>query len=82
MKKQIDVSRKNQLHRKREIQSAKQREDTEFGEFWKLRNQELQVAEAQEKEEEKQRQLEINNYLQNQIDQKNRAAKEEYLTSL
>jgi hypothetical protein len=32
-------------------------------EFWKLRNQELQIAEAQEKEEEKQRQLEINNYL-------------------
>ena len=55
MKKQIDVSRKNQIHRKREIQSAKQREDSEFMEFWKLRNQELQIAEAQEKEEEKQR---------------------------
>lgn len=64
MKKQIDVSRKNQLARKRDIQSAKQREDSEFMEFWKLRNQELQVAEAQEKEEEKQRQKEINSYLQ------------------
>ena len=53
MKKQIDVSRKNQITRKRNIQSAKEREDQEFGEFWKLRNNELQLAEAQEREETK-----------------------------
>ena len=57
------MSRKNQIQRKETLKSAKAKENAEFSEFWKLRNQELQIAEAQEKEDTRQRQMAMNNYL-------------------
>ena len=63
MKAAIEKSRKNQLARKeREILSKKE-EEKEFAEFWKLRNDELAIAEQQEREEERQRRVELTNYL-------------------
>ena len=63
MKQAIEKSRKNQIDRKnKEIADAK-KEEMEFSEFWKLRNEELAIAEQQEREEERQRRVELTNYL-------------------
>ena len=39
--------------------AAVKNEEKEFAEFWRVRNEELQAAEQQEKEEERQRLLEL-----------------------
>ena len=45
MKQAIEKSRKNQIDRRnKEIADAK-KEEMEFAEFWKLRNEELAIAE-------------------------------------
>lgn len=51
----------------------------EFSEFWKLRNEELAIAEQQEREEEKQRRVEMTNYLKKQVNEKNVRAQEEFI---
>lgn len=63
MKAAIEKSRKNQLVRKEKEILAKKEEEKEFSEFWKLRNDELAIAEQQEREEERQRGVELTNYL-------------------
>ena len=63
MKAAIEKSRKNQLIRKEREILAKKEEDIEFSEFWKLRNDEIAIAEQQEREEERQRRVELTNYL-------------------
>jgi len=52
----------------------------EFAEFWKLRNDELAIAEQQEKEEERQRRVELVNYLKKQSDEKSIKAQEAFVT--
>lgn len=49
----IEKSRKNQINRKNAELDSKKREENEFAEFWKLRNEELAIAEQQEREEER-----------------------------
>lgn len=51
----------------------------EFAEFWKLRNEELAIAEQQEREEERQRRVELTNYIKKQAEDKNLKAQEEYI---
>lgn len=63
MKAAIEKSRKNQLVRKEREILGKKEEEREFSEFWKLRNDELAIAEQQEREEERQRRVEMTNYL-------------------
>lgn len=63
MKAAIEKSRKNQLDRKLKEQADAKAEQREFSEFWKLRNEELAIAEQQEREEERQRRVELTNYL-------------------
>jgi len=63
MKAAIEKSRKNQIDRKLREEDDKKREEREFAEFWKLRNEELAIAEQQEREEERQRRVEMTNYL-------------------
>jgi hypothetical protein len=53
MKAAIEKSRKNQIQRKEREVQAKKDEEREFAEFWKLRNEELAIAEQQEREEER-----------------------------
>ena len=53
MKAAIERSRKNQINRKLKEQHAAKQEELEFSEFWKLRNEELAIAEQQEREEER-----------------------------
>lgn len=67
MQRDIDISRKNQMKRKTNGVQQKKLDDIAFDEFWKMRNEELQIAESQEKEETKARACEINNYLKDQI---------------
>ena len=45
MKAAIEKSRKNQLARKERELLGKKEEEREFSEFWKLRNDELAIAE-------------------------------------
>ena len=80
MKNAIEKSRKNQLIRKDRELMGKKEEEREFSEFWKLRNDELAIAEQQEREEERQRRVELTNYLKKQTDDKNRKAQEEFVS--
>ena len=79
MKKAIEKSRANQIARKKREQQDKQQEELEFAEFWKLRNEELAIAEQQEREEERQRRVELTNYLKNQADIKKMKAEEDFV---
>ena len=63
MKQAIERSRKNQIQRVHTEKEQKKKEEFEFAEFWKLRNEELAIAEQQEREEERQRKVELTNYL-------------------
>lgn len=45
MKAAIEKSRANQIERKQKESEDKKREELEFAEFWKLRNEELAIAE-------------------------------------
>ena len=55
-------------------------DDIQFDEFWKMRNEELAIAESQEKEEQRMRAMEINNYLKNQISVKNKAKVDDFVS--
>ena len=79
MKNAIEKSRKNQIDRKRKETEDAKREEVEFAEFWKLRNEELAIAEQQEREEERQRRVELTNYLKKQADDKNSRAQEDFV---
>ena len=79
MKAAIEKSRKNQIDRKNKEFADKKREEMEFTEFWKLRNEELAIAEQQEREEERQRRVELTNYLKKQSDEKNFKAQEDFV---
>ena len=72
MKSAIEKSRKNQIARKAREGEERKGEEVEFAEFWKMRNDELAIAEQQEKEEERQRRMEISGYLKRQVSDKNR----------
>jgi len=71
MKNAIERSRKNQIDRIGREKDNKKKEEFEFAEFWKLRNEELAIAEQQEREEERQRRVELTNYLKKQTEEKN-----------
>ena len=45
-------------------------EQKEFAEFWKIRNEELSIAEQQEKEEARLRNVQLANYVKTQSDWK------------
>ena len=45
-------------------------EQKEFAEFWKIRNEELSIAEQQEKEETRLRNVQLANYVKTQSDWK------------
>ena len=79
MKAAIEKSRKNQIDRKLREEDDKKREEREFAEFWKLRNEELAIAEQQEREEERQRRVEMTNYLKKQTAEKNTKAQEDFI---
>ena len=73
------MSRKNQIDRRNKEIAEGKKEEMEFAEFWKLRNEELAIAEQQEREEERQRRVELTNYLKKQAEDKNVKAQEEFI---
>lgn len=70
----IEKSRQLQIQRKQREKHAAKQEDEEFSQFWKVRNEELALAEEAEKEEEKGRQVEIAGFLKKQTNLKNEKA--------
>ena len=59
MKAAIERSRQLQIQRKNAQKAAARDEDREYAEFWMTRNEELQLAEEQEREEERLRATEL-----------------------
>ena len=45
MKAAIEKSRANQINRKKKEEEERKNDEIEFAEFWKLRNEELAIAE-------------------------------------
>lgn len=78
MKNAIEKSRQQQISRKRQEKDAEVQEDKDFKEYWKIRNEELQEAEAIEREDERQRNRELADFLKSQKDQKVKEAEEEF----
>ena len=70
MKEAIERSRQQQISRKQAERNYEKQQEKEFQEFWKIRNEELQIAEQQEKEEERMRKAELQNNHKQMIDQK------------
>ena len=64
------------------VREAENQEQQEFTHFWKLRSEELHIAEQQDKEEARLRNEEMKSYLRRQIDSKNRKGEEEYKAEL
>ncbi len=60
----IESSRQQQMSKRRAEKEADVNEQKEFAEFWRMRNDELAIAEAQEKEEERLRAVELARNLQ------------------
>ena len=57
-------------------------EQKEFTEFWKIRNEELAIAEQQEKEEERMRKEELKHFNKRQMEIKQKKAEEEFKKEL
>lgn len=50
---------------------ASKKEEKDFAEFWRIRSDELQLAEQQEKEEDRYRAIELANFMKMQTEMKN-----------
>jgi len=68
LKQAIEKSREQQIMKKRAEKEADEREQVEFKHFWKLRSDELHIAEQQEKEEARLRAEEMKEYLKRQVE--------------
>ena len=68
MKEQIEKSRALQIQKKRDEKDREVAQQKQFSEFWKMRSDELQVAEHIEKQETKQRSEDIKEYLHRQVE--------------
>ena len=78
MKQAVERSRALQIDRKKQNKHAEKQEEKDFSEFWRVRNEELQMAEAQERDEEKQRHKEMVSFLNSQGAQKLENAKKNF----
>jgi hypothetical protein len=79
MKAAIDRSRALQIQRKQQEKLTTKKEEQEFAEFWRIRNDELTLAEQQEKEEDRARMVELANFVKNQLEQKNAKKVQEFV---
>lgn len=79
MKAAIDRSRALQIQRKNQEKLQTKKEEMEFAEFWRIRNDELTLAEQQEKEEDRARMVELTNFVKNQLEQKNSKKVQEFI---
>jgi hypothetical protein len=79
MKAAIDRSRQLQIQRRQQEKLQSKKEENEFAEFWRIRNDELTLAEQQEKEEDRARAMELANFVKNQHEQKNAKKVQEFI---
>ena len=82
LKDAIDKSREQQIQRRKAEKAAQERDELEFKHFWKLRSEELHIAEMQEKDEARIRAEEMKAYLKRQMDARHKKAEEEYRAEL
>lgn len=59
----IERSRQQQIDRKQREKDDQKNEEEEFAAYWKIRNEELAIAEQQEKEEDRMRNVELKNHI-------------------
>jgi len=78
MKQAVERSRALQIDRKNQQKASEKQDEIDFSEFWRVRNEELQMAESQEKDEERQRAKELVAFLAKQSDHKLDKAKNEF----
>jgi len=82
LKEQVDVSRRQQMQKRKREKQAEYNEQQQFSEFWKLRSEELQLAEANERLEARNRKEDIQQYLKKQVDTRHKKAEEEFKAEL
>ncbi len=82
MKEAIERSRQQQIERKQQEKHQDNQEQKEFTEFWKIRNEELAIAEQQEKEEERLRGEELKSFHRRQMDLKQKKVEEDFRRDL
>jgi hypothetical protein len=70
------------MDRRNQEKAVDQQEQKEFTEFWKIRNEELALAEQQEKEEERLRGEEMRNFHKRQMDLKQKKLEVQYKQEL
>lgn len=82
LKEQIERSRKHQIEKRLQAKAGEKQEEREFSDFWRQRNDELAVAETQEKEEIRNRQVDLKQYQREQAESRRKAAEEEYVRDM
>lgn len=82
LKQAIEKSRQLQMDKRNAEKAREQQEQKEFTEFWKIRNEELAIAELQEKEEDRMRQEALKVYNKQQIDKRQRKVEDEFKKEL
>ena len=82
MKLSIEQSRSSQVTKKLNDKEQAKKEEKEFTEFWKIRNDELEIARQQELEEDRLRGEELKSFHRRQIDVKQAKAEDEFRVEL
>ena len=78
MKDQMEKSRQQQIEKREREKAMTKEEQRQFSEFWKIRNEELQIADQQEKEEDRMRKEELMGYHKRQIDKKTKKVEDDF----
>jgi hypothetical protein len=68
--------------KKQEEKAGEKKEEKDFSEFWRARNDELAVAETVEKEETRLRQKELKRYQLQQAEQRRKTAEADYVAEI
>ena len=78
----IENSRKTQIEKRVTEKENLKRDEKEFAQFWKIRNEELHLQEEQEKEEIRQRNGQLKNFQKSQVELKSTKIQQEYKKNL
>ena len=78
----IEDSRKAQIEKRNMEKENTKKDEKEFAEFWKIRNEELHLQEEQEKEEIRQRNAQLKNFQKTQVEIKSSKIQDEYKRKL
>jgi len=82
LKDQIEKSRKHQVEKRKNEKASYVQEEKDFTEFWKARNEELAVSENIEKDEFRNKQVELKAYQRSQAEFRKKAAEDEFMREM